>query len=59
MTHHLILDIKKCIRDIQEDSITVRFFWLRAHAGTPGNERADELAKKVASIFFIKYITFG
>ncbi|XP_046965842.1 uncharacterized protein LOC124534176 [Vanessa cardui] len=48
VTHPLALEIKECIREIQEEGRTVRFFWLRAHVGTPGNERSDELAKKAA-----------
>lgn len=33
---------------LASDGVRVTFFWLRAHVGTPGNERADELAKKAA-----------
>nr|XP_026500896.1 uncharacterized protein LOC113404252 [Vanessa tameamea] len=46
VTHPLALEMKECIRQIGEEGGSVRFFWLRAHVGTPGNERADELAKK-------------
>ncbi|XP_046977642.1 uncharacterized protein LOC124543462 [Vanessa cardui] len=48
VTHPLAIEMKECIRQIGEEGRSVRFFWLRAHAGTPGNERADELAKKAA-----------
>nr|XP_026496433.1 uncharacterized protein LOC113400950 [Vanessa tameamea] len=48
VTHPLALEMKECLREIQEEGRTVRFIWLRAHVGTPGNERADELVKKAA-----------
>ncbi|CAH2091367.1 unnamed protein product [Euphydryas editha] len=47
-THPLAVEMKRCIRQIKEENRSVRFFWLKAHAGTQGNERADELAKKAA-----------
>ncbi|CAH2097271.1 unnamed protein product [Euphydryas editha] len=48
VTHPLAVEMKSRIRRLREENKTVRFFWLRAHVGTPGNERADELAKKAA-----------
>ncbi|GBP39712.1 hypothetical protein EVAR_25536_1 [Eumeta japonica] len=36
------------IRDIVAEGREVRLFWVRAHAGTTGNERADELARNAA-----------
>ncbi|XP_050563633.1 uncharacterized protein LOC126913011 [Spodoptera frugiperda] len=47
-THNLALEIKKSVREIRQEGREVRFFWLRAHVGTEGNERADELAKEAA-----------
>ncbi|GBP30169.1 hypothetical protein EVAR_94477_1 [Eumeta japonica] len=34
--------------NIFSDSRAVRLFWVRAHAGIAGNERADELARRAA-----------
>lgn len=48
VTHHLALEIKNLVREIRAEGRDVRLFWLRAHVGTPGNERADGLAKKAA-----------
>lgn len=48
VTHPLAAEIKQSVRRIREEGRHVRLFWLRAHVGTPGNERADELAKNAA-----------
>lgn len=48
VSHPLALQIKRLIKDTREEGREIRLFWLRAHVGTPGNERADELAKKAA-----------
>lgn len=45
LLHPLAKSIKESIAQIREEGRQVRLFWLRAHVGTPGNERADELAK--------------
>ncbi|XP_069361305.1 uncharacterized protein [Maniola hyperantus] len=44
-THPLARKILDNLREIHQDNRDVRLFWIRAHIGTPGNERADELAK--------------
>lgn len=47
--HPLTGKIKESIKEIRADGREVRLFWLRAHVGTAGNERADQLAKQAAS----------
>ncbi|CAH2106986.1 unnamed protein product [Euphydryas editha] len=42
--------MKRCIRQIWEENRSVRFFWLKAHVGTPDDERVDELAKRQLSL---------
>ncbi|XP_075990359.1 uncharacterized protein LOC142986010 [Anticarsia gemmatalis] len=44
-TSTLATTIKQHIAEATAEGRAIRLFWLRAHAGTPGNERADELAK--------------
>ncbi|GBP78322.1 hypothetical protein EVAR_52377_1 [Eumeta japonica] len=34
-------------RNANAEGKEIRFYWLRAHVGTKGNERADELAKSL------------
>lgn len=46
--HPLAKEIKEGISKIRAEGRQVRLFWLRAHVGTEGNERADELAKTAA-----------
>jgi ribonuclease HI len=48
LLHPLAKTIKECISEIRATGKQVRLFWLRAHVGTEGNERADELAKLAA-----------
>lgn len=47
-THPLAKEIKESTTAAREKGTELKFFWLRAHVGTPGNERADELAKQAA-----------
>lgn len=49
LTHPLAKTIKENIAKIRAAGKQVRLFWLRAHVGTEGNERADELAKAAAT----------
>ncbi|GBP23736.1 hypothetical protein EVAR_13692_1 [Eumeta japonica] len=44
----LAREAKRDIFEIVVEGRTVRLFWVRAHAETASNERADELAKQAA-----------
>lgn len=46
--HPLVCKIRKNIIHLQKRGVQLRLFWVRAHTGTPGNERADQLAKRAA-----------
>ncbi|XP_063827121.1 uncharacterized protein LOC135076627 [Ostrinia nubilalis] len=46
--HPLVIETRKNIQEAAENGKTIKLFWIKAHAGMEGNERADELAKEAA-----------
>lgn len=44
----ITVEIQNRLREALEAGREIRLFWVKAHVGIPGNERADELAKKAA-----------
>lgn len=46
--HPLGFKIRQNITSLKSRGCKVRLYWVKAHAGAPGNERADELAKQAA-----------
>ncbi|GBP46680.1 hypothetical protein EVAR_86932_1 [Eumeta japonica] len=46
--HQLAKSIRENIREIRSEGRKVQLFWLKAHIGTAGNKRADELIKSAA-----------
>jgi ribonuclease HI len=48
--HRLAFEARENIRRALEQGKDVSLFWIKAHAGLPGNERADQLAKEAASL---------
>lgn len=46
-----ITEIKGKIYEIRKSGIKIRFVWIPAHIGIPGNEVADQIAKESANEF--------
>jgi ribonuclease HI len=44
----IVASVRRIHRAIDERRLTVRFQWIRAHNGNPGNERADALSARGA-----------
>ena len=47
-THPLAVETRDTLRRCKLQNKSVSLFWIKAHAGLSGNERADELAKEAA-----------
>jgi len=47
--NYLIEKIRKILTNLRRDNWRTEFSWIKAHAGNPGNELADRLAKDAAS----------
>lgn len=46
--HPLAVAIRAAVQELEMRGTQVTLFWIKAHVGLPGNERANELAKKAA-----------
>jgi len=47
--NYLIVEVRKQLTILRRTNWTIEFSWIKSHAGNPGNELADRLAKDVAS----------
>lgn len=48
VSHPLAYSIRKNIGAVRAQGRTIKLYWIKAHAGNEGNERADSLAKQAA-----------
>ncbi|XP_037302623.1 uncharacterized protein LOC119193021 [Manduca sexta] len=46
--HPIAFDINELLKEASKRTQKIKFFWVKAHVGLEGNERADELAKAAA-----------
>ncbi|XP_045541155.1 uncharacterized protein LOC123722714 [Papilio machaon] len=46
--HPLAEETRENLKEMRKEGGDLKFYWVRAHIGTTGNERADTLAKKAA-----------
>ncbi|KAG6446893.1 hypothetical protein O3G_MSEX004674 [Manduca sexta] len=46
--HPIAFDINNLLKKASKRTQKIKFFWVKAHVGLEGNERADELAKAAA-----------
>nr|XP_037872912.1 uncharacterized protein LOC119629799 [Bombyx mori] len=46
--HPLVVEIRRNLEECKRRNKRVALFWIKAHAGLEGNERADQLAKEAA-----------